>query len=202
VGRLCGGRYGGHPARVASEASQEDTLRLGLLIVFPVIGLEQLLHTSPGALQALPLYETLHWLSDGLLALPLAVAAVWSGRWVGDRLRLGRSGKSNLFARACVIAVLFAMLLVPGAALHDQADMLTHAHALLAVNTHTPDDTRPTDGPLVVASTVAHALTDGLQGQAIGLPLLFAALLWSTRTRGRGGVRNTAHAVPGSEDQT
>jgi hypothetical protein len=185
----------------APGASKEDGLGLGLLVVFPVVGLEQLLHTSPAALQALPLYEILHWLSDGLLALPLAVAAVWSGRWVGDRLRLGRRARSDLLARACVMAMLFAVLLVPGALLHDQVDVLTHAHAVLAVHTHTLDDALITDGPLLAASTVAHAFVDGLQAQALGLPLLFGGLLWSTRTRRRGGARHTVRGAPLREGQ-
>jgi hypothetical protein len=126
-------------------------------------------------------YELLHWVSDALLALPFAVAAIWSGRWFSNRLRLTRSGKSTLFARACVICAVFALLLVPGAALHDEADTLTHAHAFLSITAHTVDETGTTPAPLIVATAMAHALADGLEGQVVALPLLFAAFLWRTR---------------------
>jgi hypothetical protein len=156
-------------------------LRLALLVAFPVVGLEQVLHSSPAAILALPAYEALHWLSDGLLALPLAAAAVWLGGCLARRFALGRS-LSDLFARACVIALLFALLLVPGAALHEQADRLTHAHVTLSIHSHGSANVRAPANPLGESAAAAiHALADGLEGQVIGLPLAFVALVWSSR---------------------
>src|SRR6266851_955652 len=38
---------------------RDDTLRLALLVVFPVIGFEQIVHTPPAALVGLPVYQAL-----------------------------------------------------------------------------------------------------------------------------------------------
>ncbi len=167
-----------------------DRVVLALLIVFPVIGFEQILHTTLAELQALPLYEAMHWVSDSLLALPLGVAAIWSGTWCATRLRIGVRTLSDIFTRACIIALLLAVLLVPGQALHDAADRITHTHALSAVHNHIPvPPGAPTDGPAAVAYQALHALSDGLQGQAIGLPVAFGALLWARRRTHQKGRR-------------
>jgi hypothetical protein len=115
------------------------------------------------------------------MALPLAVAAVWGGNRLASVCRLGLSSLADLLARACIIALLLGLLLVPGQALHEQADLMTHSHALLAIHEHTLIDTGPTDGLLALVGEAAHSLSDGLQGQAVGLPLAFLALLWATR---------------------
>lgn len=54
----------------------ERTLVIAAPLAFGVVGFEQLLHTGTDA--TLPVYEVMHWVSDSLLALPLAAAAVWS----------------------------------------------------------------------------------------------------------------------------
>jgi hypothetical protein len=160
-------------------------VRLALAFVVPVIGFEQFVHSSPAALFALPLYVVLHWVSDALLALPLGVAAVWAGHSLAARWRLGMSSVTDLLARAGIIAVLLALLLVPGQALHDEADRLTHSHAVLAIHDHTALTTGVSDGPLALASDAVHALSDGLQAQAVGLPLAFLALLGAARGQRR-----------------
>jgi hypothetical protein len=173
---------------------RDGTLRLALFLVFPTIGLEQLLHSSDQALLALPLYAALHWLSDSLLALPLAVLAVWGGQRLATRLRLGTATLADLVARASVIAVLFALTLVPGAAIHDVADRLTHAHTTLSIHSHVPvaalhatptwgvDEAAlqltPTwgVGEAALMNFLLHGLGDGFAGQAIGLPLMVLAM--------------------------
>src|SRR5579859_1984350 len=170
----------------APSTDPDSALRLALLLVFPTIGLEQLLHTSNQALTSLPLYEALHWLSDSLLALPLAVFAVWGGRRLAARLELGSATWSDLVARASLIVILFALTLVPGAALHDEADRLTHAHATLSIHNHAPlpvleaTQPGPIDEAASLAAWVVHALTDGFTGQAIALPLIVLAM-WEVR---------------------
>lgn len=180
-------RVAPHPAQTRVPKDPDSTVRLALLLVFPTIGLEQLLHTSGQALTSLPLYEVLHWLSDSLLALPLALLAVWGGRRLAGRLGLGAATLSDLVARAVLIAILFALTLVPGAVLHDAADRLTHAHTTLAIHSHTavaaPQPTRaPVLDGAAVTSFVVHGLGDGFAGQAIGLPLVVLAM-WEVRKR-------------------
>ena len=159
----------------------DDTLWLGTLLVFPVIGLEQALHTTTAALLQAPVYQALHWLSDSLFALPLGACAVWSGHRVARRLGHRSRRLPDLLAHALAITGLFALLLVPGAALHEEADRLTHAHAQLAIHSHSP--ARALTAPDVVVAFVAHALQDGLAGQALGLPVTALALVACARGR-------------------
>ena len=280
----------GHSARPL-PASFDGTLRLALLVSFPVIGLHQFLHTSPAALLASPLDQSLRWVSDALLALPLAAAAIWAGHRIASRSGPGPDRVWDVFACSCAIALLLALLLAPVWFGHDETSGLTrsqavvpaHSHdhgavngagggllyalvavplaavalwagywitsrfrlwrpraadvfaclsvivpllaialaaawlllqaageaaasqvnytsALLSVHVHShaffahtplsrvPAGPRVTGTPFAFAYQVAHAVQDGLAGQAIGLPVTFMALLWRTRgQRGRSG---------------
>jgi predicted DNA repair protein MutK len=171
---------------------RDDTLWLATLLVFPVIGLEQVLHTTTVALLQAPVYQALHWLSDGLFALPLGAVAVWSGHRVARRLGHRSTRLPDLLAHALAITGLFALLLVPGATLHEEADRLTHAHAQLAIHSHSP--VRAPTAPDVVVAFVAHALEDGLAGQAIGLPLTALALAASARGRAQTARARSARS--------
>lgn len=172
-------------ARAPAASFRQHTLVVALVIVFPVIGLEQFLHTTPLEFQRQPVYEALHWLSDSLLALPLAALAVWLGDWFATRLGIGASHVSDVFTRACIIALVLAVLLVPGEALHEQVDQLTHTHVSLGFHSHGAASPASTSGPLVLTGVALHGLTDGLEGQAVGLPLAFVALLYARNMRRR-----------------
>jgi len=171
------------PARArVSPLDGGQTLRLALLLALPVIGVEQLVHTDRPTLAALPLYQALHWLSDTLLALPLAAVAVWGGQRLATRLRLGERTPPAIVGRACLIALLFALVLVPGTALHDAADRLTHVHVLFPTHSHVPLPSRAApDGVTTLARFVTHALSDGFVGQVVGLPLMILMLAWEGR---------------------
>jgi hypothetical protein len=86
-----------------------------------------------------------------------------------------------MVGRACLIALLFAFVLVPGAALHDWADRVTHAHAGLATHSHVPLPRLSAGGPTPLARFAGHALNDAFKGQAVGLPLTLLALAWGGR---------------------
>jgi hypothetical protein len=174
-------RTAGTRTRV-SPAGRGDTLRLAMLLAFPTIALEQLLHTDRSALASMPLYQALHWMSDSLLALPLAALAVWGAQRLATGLGLGASSPFGLVGRACLIAVVFALLLVPGAALHDLVDRLTHVHSGVASH-HVQRPLQSAGGLVIVARFVGHALKDGFVGQAIALPLMILALVWRRSNR-------------------
>jgi hypothetical protein len=184
---------GASPARArVSPSDRGHPLRLASLLAFPTIGVEQLVHTDRPMLVALPLYQALHWLSDSLLALPLAAVAVWGGQRLAARLGLGASTPAAIAGRTCLIAVLFALVLVPGAALHEGADRLTHAHALVASHSHVSLSSRAaTGGAAALARAAGHALSDGLAGQAVGLPLVILALWWGGRRQRASGAAAT-----------
>jgi hypothetical protein len=159
---------------------------LPVLLAFGVIGWEQVLHSTPGA-SRLPLYqvyEVFHWLSDGLLALPLAVAAEWIGQRLAIRQHLGQRSLGDLAGRAALICLVFAALLVPGAAIHEGLDTLTHAHQAIAVHSHVLTAQAPDPfSPAGIVLFAVHALSDGLVGQVVGLPLTLVALVFLTRWR-------------------
>jgi hypothetical protein len=153
---------------------------LGALLAFGVVGWEQVLHTEAGGL---PLYQVLHWISDSLLALPLAVAAVWAGTRLANRRGIGRRRMPDLFARAILIAALFAVLLIPGGFIHEQFDTLTQAHRSLSLHTHIGTAIRDPRDPAVIFATLVHYWSDGVIGQVVGLPLALLALGLLARRR-------------------
>ena len=159
----------------------DGSVLMAVLLAFGVVGWEQVLHTGPGGP---PFYQVLHWLSDSLLALPLGLAAVWLGTRLASRQGAPRKRRSDTLARACLIAIVFAVLLVPGGVVHEQIDSPTHAHAAISVHTHGGvPATRDLRDPAVLAAYVLHAFSDGLVGQLVGLPLLLLALAWMARRR-------------------
>lgn len=165
----------------AQLRSGDGSVPMAVLLAFGVVGWEQVLHTGPGGP---PFYQVLHWLSDSLLALPLGLAAVWLGTRLASRQGALRKRRSDTLARACLIAIVFAVLLVPGGVVHEQIDSLTHAHAAISVHTHGGvPATRDLRDPAVLAAYVLHAFSDGLVGQLVGLPLLVLALAWMARRR-------------------
>src|SRR5207302_1299608 len=159
-------------------------LRLALLLALPVIGVEQLVHTDRPTLAALPLYQALHWLSDTLLALPLAAVAVWGGQRLATRLRLGERTPPAIVGRACLIALLFALVLVPGTALHDAADRLTHVHVLF-----------PTHSQVPLPSPAAPA-GDPTGGLLFNASRVFASVQTPQTPLPGGGVRQFVEALP------
>jgi len=165
----------------AERRGGDGSVLIAVLLAFGVVGWEQVLHTGPGGP---PFYQVLHWLSDSLLALPLGLAAVWLGTRLASRQGALRKRRSDTLARACLIAIVFAVLLVPGGVVHEQIDSLTHAHAAISVHTHGGvPATRDLRDPAVLAAYVLHAFSDGLVGQLVGLPLLVLALAWMARRR-------------------
>jgi hypothetical protein len=159
----------------------ERTWVIAAPLAFGVVGFEQVLHT--GTDTTLPVFEVLHWISDSLLALPLAAAAVWGASRLAAWRGLDGTGRSDVLARACLIALLFAVLLVPGGFLHEQIDTLTQ-HKAISLHTHAGlVAARDPRDPAVIAAYVTHAFADGLIGQVVGLPLVLLALAWFARLR-------------------
>jgi hypothetical protein len=163
----------------SAVGGRDSTLLMALPLVFGVIGFEQLLHTGPGGP---PVYQALHWLSDSLLALPLGMLAVWLGSRLAGRRAPRQQTRTDTLARACLIAIIFAVLLVPGGIVHEQIDNLTQSHKAISVHTHGGlVATRSWTDPDVFFAYVVHAFSDGLIGQLVGLPLLLGVLAWATR---------------------
>jgi hypothetical protein len=151
--------------------------------------------------------DEVHWAGDTvfriLIVVPLAAAALWGGVRIGWWLSRGRGRATRLIAPVGVVGVLLAAALSSAWFLElgaDAADsgQVTYSHALSsgpvrpsAAYPHSAS-AMPYMGPISAtasntegspAAEVAHALRDGLAGQAVGLPVMFFVLLWRTGRR-------------------
>jgi len=162
---------------------------LGGLLAFGVIAWEHVLHAYLLGHDDTLLGHVTHVLRDGLLALPLALAAAAIARMWARVLRLGASAL-DLVARGSLAPLLFGLLLVPSAPVHNQIDAATGASdapqtaLLVPVDAHAAHLGATADPGLVQLETdqsltgqVLHGAHDAVMGQVAALPLGFLGLL-------------------------
>src|SRR5258708_8221699 len=123
MGRPVEPRLSAEPRRPVSVS----IVPLATVISCAVIGLDQGLHTTPTALSASPLAQTAQWAGDGALAVPFAAVALGAGGWLGRKLGISMTSTSGVFAQACVVTLVLAVLLVPAWFGHDAIDRLAPA---------------------------------------------------------------------------
>src|SRR5450755_3008901 len=130
------------PADMRSSAKPERGLGSGSIVPLAiaaccaVIGLDQVLHTTPAALLASPLAQTLHWAGNVVLAVPFAAVAIWAGGWLGSRLGINLTGSWGVFTQACLITLVLAVLLVPAWFGHYAVDSVTQAPVVPSAGGH------------------------------------------------------------------
>ena len=110
---------------------------LAIVACCAVIGLDQILHTTPAALKASPLAQTLHWTGNVVLAVPFAAVAIWVGGWLGSRLGISLTSRWGVFTQACLITLVLAVLLVPAWFGHYAVDSVTPAPVVPSAGGHT-----------------------------------------------------------------
>lgn len=115
---------------------RSETFSLAVLLSFLVVGLDQFLQTAPAQLAASPLFQVLRWASDGLMALPLFAAAVWTGHWGAARLGYTLAGRADVFKRALLIAAILAVFLIPGWFAYNELAGLTQSADLVSSHSH------------------------------------------------------------------
>jgi hypothetical protein len=158
----------------------------------------------------------LYWVSPiviiTLACVPLVSLAAWAG-YRSTRLLAARGGTRRwrpgpaAAARATAITVLVAAMPVLAWLLHQAAARAyasrvyeTSATTLTRPRPHqvepaAPGTPAPASGQHLAAAPgafidqAAHALQDGLAGQAVGLPVAVAVLLWGTRAAGASQER-------------
>jgi hypothetical protein len=160
----------------------------------------------PQARDSGDVYWVAPWVIIALVCVCLAPVGVWVARAIGrgltSRIAAGGTGtrrrrtKASL-TQAALLVPLLAMAVLGAWALHQAAvhayasqvsytgaaaTLTRHSHVLSA----TPEASRPQSPPATAAPfaflyQAAHALQDGLAGQAAGLPVAVIALLWVTR---------------------
>jgi len=139
------------------ELSGGSVVVLAASLSFPVIGLDHFLRTSPAQFYAQPETEISHWFADSMMALPLFVIGVlaWLLHQAAERAYASRVYQTK------------ALLPVP-----------PRPHAV-----HSSPPRPSAAGPSATAAPysffyqAAHALQDGLAGQAAGLPVAITVLL-------------------------
>jgi hypothetical protein len=157
------------PNRVEEGPKQRhELLALSLLLSIGVVGWDYLFHLWVGAADHHGLAAVDHGIRDVVLSLPMAFVAVGAGQWLTRRQGLTGPVASHTLIRASVISLVFAVLLIPSVGVHHLIDgYLDGGHA------HTGGGLEHDTSP---AGLVLHGLRDALIGQAVALPLLYAAI--------------------------
>jgi hypothetical protein len=140
-----------------------------------------------------------HATRDSLLAFPLAVLAVGAGRWLAIRWGIGETSSRDRLGQAALIALAFAVCLVPAVGMHQYLDWwldggspthVTHSHGLLIASE---------EGTGLVDLTL-HGLRDALVGLAAAFPVTLLGLALASGRRGSrrvaGALQPTAWATP------
>jgi hypothetical protein len=165
-----------------------------------------------------------YWLPPAVIVALVCVcgvpAALWAGRGiaarVAARLPRGRRLLVPTFAVTVTVAAAPALAwLLYQVAEHAYASQVDYTSAAAAVRVHShaffgegyrPPRVPVPAAPFAFARQLAHALQDGLAGQAAGLPAAAVTLLWATRGQASGsgtgrhtsttGRRNNEQARP------
>jgi spore coat protein A len=143
------------------------------LLAFGTLAWMEVLHINVLATE--PVAGSSHFLRDGLLLLPLGLAAALWG--------LHRRTEAGLTRAAAVTAAAFVVLLVPATAAHailHDADEAGTAHAGASAGTITLPMAPESHG---VASAVAHGLTDAMLALPVAFVLSLGALFLLRRRR-------------------
>jgi DNA-binding beta-propeller fold protein YncE len=155
-----------------------------LVLAFGVVGWSHLYHAVVLGYADTPAGHTVHVLRDGLLAVPVTLAALAGGLWLTRR--------RQLVAQAAAVAAVLGLLLVPATGVHDQIDARLaaagqhhHIDAALA-----PAGQDHEAGGLL--SLLGHGGRHALVAQMVALPLALLVLgRWGrrrpARVRGVGG---------------
>jgi len=164
---------------------------------------------APQAHNGGDVYWVAPWVVIALVCVCLAAAAVWIAQVIGRGITTSRGAAAFTFVALLVpllaVAALFAWGLHQAAyrAYASQvyytsapAAITRHSHVFSAVSGDGRLESSPvTAAPFAFAYQAAHALQDGLAGQAAGLPVAVIALLWVAR-----GVGGTNQYHPANTD--
>ena len=172
---------------------------LSLVLSVGVVGFEFLVHV----VSAHATGGVGHGLRDIVISLPMAVAAVGIGLWLGRRLGYQGTGALAALNRSAIVSVVFGVALIPSVGIHgsidsffgdggvDSGDHLTglsSASEYHLIQTLTATGGRASSNGSVwglVQDDLNHGFHDALMGLAVGLPLLFVAFLLLDRLQAR-----------------
>ncbi len=174
-------------ADTAAPSRSVSIVPLTIAVCCAVIGLDQVLHTTPAVFAASPLGQVVHWAVDVVLAVPFAAFALWAGGWLGEKLGIDPRTTSGAFAQACVITLMLAVLLVPAWFAHYAIDSLAPAAAGPAVAAgHAGHAGHDHGGPAPVAVSW---VGNGVLYLLMAVPLAAAAVCVGLRAAGKLSTR-------------
>lgn len=153
---------------------------LAACIGLPVIGLDQVLRTSPRQFSAQPLTEIAHWVTDSMMALPLFAIGVLAADWVAVRAGIGMDRGTDALRRALLVTAACAIVLAPAWFQVDRTDDPVTAQPLVFPHASDSGDVYWV-GPVVIVALVCACLA----------PLA----AWAGYRAGRGLARVTATVV-------
>ena len=125
-----------HSAGSRRRPGSGSIVPLVIVTCCAVIGLDQILHTTPAVFAASPLTQLVRWVGNVILAVPFAAVAIWAGGWLGGKLGIDLTGRWGVFTQACLITLLLAVLLVPAWFAHYAIDTATPAPVVPAAVGH------------------------------------------------------------------
>jgi len=115
-----------------------------------------------------------HAVRDALLALPLAFLAVMGSFRVAASLGLCSDRSHDLVARAALVSIAFALLMVPAVSLHDAVDAVFAGQAQAFLQNTS------------LGGQLRHGVEDALIGLVAAFPLAFLGLALGGRTAAIG----------------
>jgi manganese oxidase len=148
-----------------------EIVLLTLVLSVGVVGFEFLVHV----VSAHATGGAGHGIRDVVISLPMAVTAVCLGLWLARRLGYERPGPLAAFNRSAVVSLVFGVALIPSVGIHSAVDSFLGDGATAVDPLTGLTITSEANGSLW--GLVQHGVHDALIGQAVGLPLLFLALL-------------------------
>lgn len=179
---------------------------------------------APQAHDSGDVYWVAPWVVIALVCVCLVPAAVWTARAIGRavtrRVAPGEPGTgrprratATAIARGALLVLLVAAAPVLAVVLHQAAErayasqvyynaasaVTGHSHVLAARQARPTASSAVTAAPFAFVYQGAHALQDGLAGQAAGLPAAVIALLWVTRGRNSTNQHHPADSQGGVE---
>ncbi|HEY2578657.1 MAG TPA: hypothetical protein VGI74_20330 [Streptosporangiaceae bacterium] len=157
---------------------------LAVVACCAVIGLDQVLHTTPAAFSASPLTETLRWAGNVVLAVPFAAVAIWAGGWLGSRLGINLTGKWGVFTQACLITLVLAVLLVPAWFGHYAVDSVAPAPVVPSAGGHAGHDHGGASPPITTSW-----VNSGVLYLLMSIPIAAAAVCVGQRVTSRLAAR-------------
>jgi len=123
-------------AQPARRSRSGGVVWLAVTISCAVIALDQILHTTPATIAASPSSQLVHWTGDVILAVPFAAVALWAGGWLGERLGIRMTNRWDVFAQACLVTLVLAVLLLPAWFAHYAVDSLAPGPVVTVAAAH------------------------------------------------------------------